>query len=177
MEWHEVGAVQAGPKMLFPMAWSLLPLFGGSILLFTKGGLLPIIFLAAGVMLSFFAVFLGTQIVPGKIDMFVLLVSPFVSFIMFFRPPDIVVLIMALATWILNYKTASLLSRTSATRWRCEWDPRVPLPEVSGAVYFHRRWAARPLMRIKSNIVRGVRIDDRVMLESFEPFTFDDSEQ
>ena len=48
MEWEEFDAPGVGPRMLFPMAWSLLPLTVGLILLVRSDGLWPTSFLAAG---------------------------------------------------------------------------------------------------------------------------------
>ena len=44
MEWEEFDAPGVGPRMLFPMAWSLLPLTVGLILLVRSDGLLPPLF-------------------------------------------------------------------------------------------------------------------------------------
>ena len=160
------------------MAWSLLPLTGGLLLiLFKDGGLLATAFLALGLMLSLIAVWIGTTAVPGRVDMLVLLVSPFVAFSLFFQPPNVVQAFLAIITWTVNYRTASSLSALSGVAYRCEWDPRVPLPELKGATYLHRKWAARPLIRIGSNIVRGVRLDGKIMLESDSPITFTFSEE
>ena len=166
-----------GPKMLFPMAWSLLPLVGGMLLLFYSGGLLATAFLALGIMLSLFAVWIGATSAPGRVDMLVLLISPFSAFALFFQPPEIVQAIVATIVWIINYRTASFLSALSGKAYRCKWDPRVPLPDVQGATYMHRRWAARPLFRIGKNIVRGVRTDSDIMLEADAPITFTFSEE
>jgi len=177
MEWVEVETMGPGPKMLFPMAWSLLPLVGGMLLLFYSGGLLATAFLALGIMLSLFAVWIGATSVPGRVDMLVLLISPFSAFALFFQPPEIVQAIVATIVWIINYRTASFLSALSGKAYRCKWDPRVPLPDVPGATYMHRRWAARPLLRIGKNIVRGVRINSDIMLEADAPITFTFSEE
>ena len=80
MDWEEVEAPGAGPKMLYPMAWSLLPLTVGLILLVRTDGLWPTSFLAAGIMLSLAAVWLGATMVPGRVDMLKLLISPFAAF-------------------------------------------------------------------------------------------------
>ena len=106
-----------------------------------------------------------------------LLISPFVAFSLFFQPPNIIQALLSLTAWTINYRTASSLSALSGVAYRCEWDPRNPLPEVEGATYMHRKWAARPLIRIGSNIVRGVRIDNKIMLESDSPITFTFSEE
>jgi hypothetical protein len=177
MEWEEVSIPGPGPKMLWPMAWSILPLVGGLLLLFQDRGLLASGALALGVMLSLVAVWIGTSAMPGRIDMLVLLVSPFAAFILLFQPPAVVQALLALIPWIINYRIAASLSALSGTAYRCDWDPRIPLPDISGANYMHRRWAARPLIRVGSNIVRGIRIDDRIMLEADSPITFTFSEE
>ena len=51
------------------------------------------------------------------------------------------------------------------------------IPIIDGAKYFHTKWAARPLFRIGNNVVRGIRENDRVMLESDYPFTFNIEEE
>jgi hypothetical protein len=173
MEWEMVEGPKAGPKMLFPLGWSLLPLVTGLIFLFTKGGIFPIALLAVGLMLSLFAVFIGVQLVPGRIDMLHLLVSPFASVIIFFPMPEFAVAIIAIGCWTLNYRLASKLSTLSRTAYRMDWDPQVLLPQLEGAKIFHRRWAARPLMRINGLIIRGVREGNRVLIEADEPIQFD----
>ena len=177
MEWEEVSIPGPGPKMLWPMAWSILPLVGGLLLLFQDRGLLATVFLALGIMLSLLAVWIGTDAMPGRIDMLTLLISPFMAFILLFQPPNIVQAFLAIIPWIVNYRTAATLSALSGTAYRCDWDPRLPLPDVDGATYMHRRWAARPLIRLGSNIVRGVRLDGRIMLEADAPITFIFSEE
>lgn len=114
---------------------------------------------------------------PGRVDMLVLLVSPFAAFSLFFQPPAFVQAIIALTVWTINYRTASFLSALSGKSYRCSWDPRIPLPEISGATYMHKKWAARPLFRIGNNIVRGVRVDNEIMLEADAPITFTFSEE
>jgi hypothetical protein len=173
MEWEKVEGPKAGPKMLFPLAWSLLPLVAGLIFLFTKGGVLPLGLLATGLMLSLFAVFIGAQLVPGRIDMLHLLVSPFASVILFFPMPEIVIALIGIGCWTLNYRLASKLSTLSGTAYRMDWDPQVLLPQIEGAKIFHRRWAARPLMRIDGIIIRGVREGKRILIEADEPIQFD----
>lgn len=177
MEWSEVETPGPGPKMLWPMAWSLLPLIGGLLLLLQDRGLLATSLLALGIMVSLSAVWIGANSNPGRVDMLVLLVSPFTAFILFFQPPNAIQAIMAIIAWSINYRTAAFLSALSGKVYRCDWDPRVPLPDVDGATYFHRKWAARPLFRVASNIVRGVRINEDVMLEADAPITFTFSEE
>ncbi|MBA4694985.1 MAG: hypothetical protein H2066_03945 [Candidatus Poseidoniales archaeon] len=177
MDWVEVETPGPGPKMLWPMAWSLLPLVGGLLLLLRDGSLLATSFLAMGIMLSLIAVWIGTTNMPGRVDMLVLLVSPFGAFILFFQPPEIIQAIIALIIWTINYRTAAFLSALSGKSYRCKWDPRVPLPEVDGATYLHRKWAARPLFRIGSNVVRGIRVGSDIMLESDTPITFTFSDE
>jgi hypothetical protein len=109
--------------------------------------------------------------------MLVLLVSPFAAFILLFQPPAAIQALLALVPWVINYRTAASLSALSGTAYRRDWDPREPLPEITGATYMHRRWAARPLLRVGSNIVRGIRLDDRIMLEADAPITFTFSEE
>ncbi|MBT4982605.1 MAG: hypothetical protein HOM85_06035 [Euryarchaeota archaeon] len=177
MEWEEVSIPGPGPKMLWPMAWSILPLAGGLLLLLQDRGLLATGALALGVMLSLIAVWIGTNAMPGRVDMLVLLVSPFAAFILLFQPPAAIQALLALVPWVINYRTAASLSALSGTAYRRDWDPREPLPEITGATYMHRRWAARPLLRVGSNIVRGIRLDDRIMLEADAPITFTFSEE
>ena len=172
MQWEEVEAAGAGPKMLYPMAWSLLPLTVGFILLIRTGGLLPSFFLAAGIMLSMVAVWLGANFVPGRIDMMKLLISPFAAFSLFFQPPELIQAVIALVVWIVNYRTAAFLSAISVKAFRLDWDPDERLPDIEGAIYFQKKWASRPLFRLGKNMVRGVRIDGQVMLEADAPITF-----
>jgi len=177
MEWEEVSVSGPGPKMLFPMAWSILPLVIGLILLFQDGGLMASVFLAVGIMLSLVAVWIGADAMPGRVDMLVLLVSPFMAFILLFQPPAVIQALLAIIPWVINYRTAAYLSALSGTVYRCDWDPRVPLPDIAGATYMHHRWAARPLIRIGSNMVRGVRLGERILLEADAPITFTFSEE
>ena len=177
MEWQEADVFEAGPKMLYMMAWSLLPLAVGIILLIRSDGLLATAFLALGIMLSLWAVWIGANLLPGRIDMIVMLISPFAAFSLFFQPPEIIQAIIALVVWTINYRTAAFLSAISVKAYRCNWDPEVPLPEVEGATYFHKNWRARPLFRVGKNIVRGVKIGKRVMLEADSPITFNFSEE
>jgi hypothetical protein len=79
--------------------------------------------------------------------------------------------------WTINYRTAAMLSALSGKSYRYDWDPRVPLPDVEGATYMHKKWAARPLFRVGSNIVRGLRSDGKIMLEADAPITFTFSEE
>ncbi len=174
MEWEEFEAPGVGPIMLFPMAWSLLPLTVGLILLVRTDGLWPTSFLAAGIMLSLAAVWLGASNLPGRVDMLKLLVSPFAAFSLFFQPPEIIQAIIALCVWTLNYKTAAYLSAISQKKYRLEWDSEVALPDVHGATFFRRKWAPKPLFRLGQNLVRGVIVDERVMLEADSPITFTD---
>ena len=178
MDWAEVEVPGPGPKMLWPMAWSLLPLVGGLLIILLKdGGLLATFFLAFGLMLSLIAVWLGTNAMPGRVDMLVLLVSPFTAFILFFQPPGFIQAILAIMAWTINYRTAAMLSALSGKSYRYDWDPRVPLPDVEGATYMHKKWAARPLFRVGSNIVRGLRSNGKIMLEADAPITFTFSEE
>ena len=48
--------------------------------------LLATSFLAAGIMLSLFAVWIGATSNAGRVDMLVLLISPFAAFSLFFQP-------------------------------------------------------------------------------------------
>jgi hypothetical protein len=165
MDWYEVEVEGPGPKMLFPMAWSLLPLIAGMITFINHPGLIATSLLSLGIMISCGAVYLGSQKVPGLIDMMVLIISPFSAFILFFQPPIIAQITIAIIVWIVNYRAAAMLSLHAGSMWRCEWDPSVPLPHVDGAIYFTKRWAARPLMRINGIILKGVRDGDKVLLE------------
>ena len=177
MEWQEAEVFEAGPKMLYMMAWSLLPLAFGIILLIRTDGLLPTAFLATGIMLSLWAVWIGANHLPGRVDMLVMLISPFAAFSLFFQPPEIVQALVSLIVWTINYRTAAFLSAIAVKAYRCNWDPEVPLPEVEGATYFHRKWVEKPLFRLGKNVVRGVRIGKRVMLEADAPITFNFSEE
>ena len=172
MEWEEVDIPGAGPKMLYPMAWSLLPIAFGIILMFKMDGLWPTSLLAIGIMLSLFAVWVGTTIVPGRVDMLKLLVSPFAAFSLFFQPPEIVQVILTILVWTLNYRTAAFLSAISLRAYRTDWDEEQKIPDVEGAVIFRRNWSEKPLLRIGKNIVRGVRARGRTMLEADSPVTF-----
>ena len=172
MQWEEFDAPGVGPKMLFPMAWSLLPLTVGLILLVRSDGLLPTFFLAAGIMLSLVAVWRGASKVPGRVDMIKLLISPFAAFSLFFQPPEIIQAIIAVSVWVLNYKTAEFLSEISIKAYRLEWGEDIRIPDVKGATFFRRKWAAKPLFRVGQNLVRGVIHDDKVMLEADSPVDF-----
>ena len=172
MQWEEFDAPGVGPKMLFPMAWSLLPLTVGLILLVRSDGLLPTFFLAAGIMLSLVAVWRGASKVPGRVDMIKLLISPFAAFSLFFQPPEIIQAILAVSVWVLNYKTAEFLSEISIKAYRLEWGEDIRIPDVKGATFFRRKWAAKPLFRVGQNLVRGVIHDGRVMLEADSPVEF-----
>ena len=160
-----------GPKMLFPMAWSLLPLVGGCLLIYQDRGLIVPAMLASGIMISLIAVWIGATISPGRVDFAVLLISPFVAFGLFFQPPEIVQVIAAISVWTINYRTAAILSAISGKAYRLECDPKKPLPKVESARYFHTKWAARPLIKIGKNIVRGVKEGDKIYIESDEPLT------
>lgn len=177
MEWTEVDTVGPGPKMLFPMAWSLLPLVGGLLLFIKSNSLLATSFLAAGIMLSLFAVWIGATSMPGRVDMLVLLISPFAAFSLFFQPPILIQAAIAIIVWTINYRTAAFLSALSGKSYRCKWDPRVPLPDINGATYMHKKWAARPLFRVGANMVRGIRVNNETMLEADAPITFTSSEE
>ena len=172
MQWEEFDAPGVGPKMLFPMAWSLLPLTVGLILLVRSDGLLPTFFLAAGIMLSLVAVWRGASKVPGRVDMIKLLISPFAAFSLFFQPPEIIQAIIAVSVWVLNYKTAEFLSEISIKAYRLEWGEDIRIPDVKGATFFRRKWAEKPLFRVGQNLVRGVIHDDKVMLEADSPVEF-----
>ena len=172
MDWEEVEAPGAGPKMLYPMAWSLLPLTVGLILLVRTDGLWPTSFLAAGIMLSLAAVWLGATMVPGRVDMLKLLISPFAAFSLFFQPPEIIQAIIALIVWTINYRTAAFLSSISIKAYRLEWDPERPLPDIDGATYFYKKWAQKPLFRLGKNMVRGVRSNGKTVIEADEPINF-----
>tara|TARA_B100000287_G_C20158237_1_gene593020 strand:- start:20 stop:559 length:540 start_codon:yes stop_codon:yes gene_type:complete len=173
MQWEEISVPGPGPRMLWPMAWSLLPLVFGMTMVLNRGGLLPIALLASGVMLSFVAVWLGASMVPGVIDMPVLLMSPVVSFLMLFQPHPYLLISMSAFAWLVNYRTADRLSSYSGTRWRIEWDPKILLPEIEGATIFSRRWASRPLMRVEDNLIVGVRDGDRIFIQGLKPLDLD----
>ena len=172
MDWEVVRLDGTYPRMLFPMAWSLLPLVGGCLLIYQDRGLIVPTMLASGIMISLIAVWIGSTMAPGRVDFIVLLISPFAAFGLFFQPPEIIQVIIAISVWTVNYRTASMLSSVSGKAYRIDWDPKKPIPHVDGAKYFHRKWAARPLFRIENNIVRGIRVDDRIMLESDFPINF-----
>ena len=76
--------------------------------------------------------------------MLVLLISPFAIFSIF-PASNLNQNAIALIVWTINYRTASFLSALSGKSYRCKWDPRVPLPDIDGATYMHKKWAARPL--------------------------------
>ena len=84
---------------------------------------------------------------------------------------------IALIVWTINYRTAAFLSALSGKSYRCKWDPRVPLPDIDGATYMHKKWAARPLFRVGANMVRGIRVNDEIMLEADAPINFTFSEE
>ena len=172
MQWEEFDAPGVGPRMLFPMAWSLLPLSVGLILLIKTNGLWPTSFLAAGIMISLAAVWRGATKVPGRVDMIKLLISPFAAFSLFFQPPGIIQAVIALCAWTLNYKTAAYLSAISIKAYRLEWKEDVMIPNVTGATYFRRKWAPKPLFRVGQNLVRGVIHDGKIMLEADSPVIF-----
>jgi len=177
MDWEEVKLPGVGPRMLFPMAWSLLPLVGGCLLILQDRGLIVPILLASGIMISLIAVWIGSSSVPGRVDFLKLLVSPFAAFCLFFQPPELIQVLLAVSVWTMNYRISSMLSSISSKAYRIDWDPSVQIPIIEGAKYFHTKWAARPLFRIGNNVVRGVRENDRVMLESDYPITFNFDEE
>ena len=177
MDWHEVKLDGPGPKMLFPMAWSLLPLVGGCLLIYQGRGLLVPAMLASGIMISLIAVWIGATISPGRVDFAILLISPFAAFGLFFQPPEIVQVIVAISVWTINYRTAAMLSAISGKAYRLEWDPKKPLPMIESARFFHTKWAARPLFRIGKNIVRGVKEGDKIYIESDEPLSYFSDEE
>ena len=51
------------------------------------------------------------------------------------------------------------------------------MPDVEVSHYMPKKWAARPLFRVGSNIVRGLRSDGKIMLEADAPITFTFSEE
>ena len=124
-----------------------------------------------------FAVWIGATSMPGRVDMLVLLISPFAAFSLFFQPPILIQAAIALIVWTINYRTAAFLSALSGKSYRCKWDPRVPLPDIDGATYMHKKWAARPLFRVGTNMVRGIRVNNEIMLEADAPITFTFSEE
>ena len=172
MEWEEFDAPGVGPRMLFPMAWSLLPLTVGLILLVRSDGLWPTAFLSAGIMLSLVAVWLGASKVPGRVDMIKLLVSPFAALSLYFLPPEIIQAFIAVIIWVLDYKTAVFLSEISLKAYRLEWEEDRRIPDVKGATFFRRKWAPKPLFRVGQNLVRGVIHDEKIMLEADFPIDF-----
>ena len=172
MEWEEFDAPGVGPRMLFPMAWSLLPLTVGLILLVRSDGLLPSLFLASGIMLSLIAVWRGASKVPGRVDMIKLLISPFAAFSLFFQPPEIIQALISVSVWILNYKTAEFLSEISLKAFRLEWEEDIRIPDVKGATFFRRKWAPKPLLRVGQNLVRGAIHDGKPVLEADSPVEF-----
>ena len=93
---------------------------------------------------------------------------------MFFQPPEIIQAIIAVSVWILNYKTAEFLSEISIKAYRLEWGEDIRIPDVKGATFFRRKWAAKPLFRVGQNLVRGVIHDGKVMLEADSPVEFSD---
>ena len=173
MRWEEHDIDGPGPKMLFPMAWSLLPLVGGFLLLIKDGeNLLATSFVSAGIMLSLIAVWIGTTQMPGRVDMLVLMISPFSAFALFFQPPFIVQILVAMGAWTVNYRTAAMLSALAGKSYRLDWDVNKQIPHIESAKFFSRKWKPRPLFRLGTNVVRGVKIDGRTMLESDEPIQF-----
>ena len=180
----ERASLAQGQRYLLPstpciwlIAISLETFHGIKASLIKSNSLLATSFLAAGIMLSLFAVWIGATSMPGRVDMLVLLISPFAAFSLFFQPPILIQAAIALIVWTINYRTAAFLSALSGKSYRCKWDPRVPLPDIDGATYMHRKWAARPLFRIGTNMVRGIRVNNEIMLEADAPITFTFSEE
>ena len=175
MDWIDFKPESPGPKMLFPMAWSLLPLIGGTILMLVRnGGILPSVLLASALAFSMMAVFIGAQTLPGKLDMLHLLPSPFVAFIILMQPPPVAAIALAVLTWSWDYRNAALLSRSAGTVYRMDWDVAKPLPQLSGAKIFSRKWAARPLFALNDLKVRGIRVDGRTMIEATSKFSIEE---
>jgi len=175
MDWIEFKPESPGPKMLFPMAWSLLPLIGGTILMLIRdGGILPSVLLASALAFSMIGVFIGANMLPGRLDMLHLLPSPFVAFIILMQPPPTIAIALALITWSWDYRNAALLSRSAGTVYRLNWDVAKPLPVLSGAEMFSSKWAARPLLALGDLKVRGIRIGGRTMIEATRKFNFEE---
>ena len=175
MDWVETKTPSAGTKMLYPMAWSILPIVAGILVMIKLDTIYSSILLAFGMFLSMAAVWLGTTVVPGRVDMLVLLVTPICALSLLFQPPEIVQATVCIGVWIWNYRTASFLSSVSGKAYRYEWDINCELPEIPGARYFQKKWSEKPLIRIDNNIIRGVREDNRYMLEADRPVEFTSS--
>ncbi len=175
MDWVEFKPESPGPKMLFPMAWSLLPLTGGVILMFIRnGGILPSVLLASALAFSMIGVFIGAHTLPGKLDMLHMLPSPFVGFIILMQPPPFVAIALAILVWSWDYRNAALLSRSAGMVYRMEWDVSKPLPQLTGAKLFSRKWAARPLITLDDLKVRGIRVGGIPMIESTKKFSIEE---
>lgn len=174
MDWVEVKTTSAGTKMLYPMAWSILPIVAGILVMLKLDTIYSSILLAFGMFLSMIAVWLGTTVVPGRVDMLVLLVTPIFALSLLFQPPELVQVTACIGVWIWNYRTASFLSIISSKAYRCEWDQNRDLPEINGARYFQKKWAERPLFRVGKNIIRGIKHEGKFMLEADSPIDFMD---
>ena len=169
MDWVEIKTPSAGTKMLYPMAWSILPIVAGILVMIMIDTVYSSILLAFGMFLSMVAVWLGTTVVPGRVDMLVLLVTPICALSLLFQPPEIVQATVCIGVWIWNYRIASFLSSVSGKAFRFEWDRDRELPEIPGARYFQKKWSEKPLFRIDNNIIRGVKDNERCMLEADKP--------
>ena len=175
MDWVEFKPESPGPKMLFPMAWSLLPLSSGVILMIMRnGGILPSVLLASGLAFSMVAVFIGAQTLPGRLDMLHMLPSPFAAFIILMQPPPFAAITLAVIVWCWDYRNASLLSRSAGTVYRMNWDVSEPLPVLPGAKMLSRKWAARPLIELDDLKVRGIRVGGQPVIEATRKFAIEE---
>ena len=177
MNWSKHELPRPGPAMLFPMAWSLLPLAVGILWGLVKGhGILSSSLMALGLLLSMASVAIGTQISPGRLDFIQIIPSPFVAIILLMQPPYLLAVVLCVTFWILDYRHAKLLSMGPFTVYRVEWSPQDALPLIPSAKYSRHTWAASPLFSVGEVKVKGIRINGITYLESTEILSWSESE-
>ena len=177
MNWSEHELPRPGPAMLFPMAWSLLPLVIGVLWgLLKVHGILSSSLMALGLLLSMTSVAIGTQISPGRLDFIQIIPSPFVAIILLMQPPYLLAVVLSVICWIFDYRHAKQLSMGPFTVYRVEWSPQDALPSIPSAKYARRTWAASPLFSVGEVKVKGVRINGMTYLESTGIINLSESE-
>ena len=167
MQWQEHQTERPGPKMLMPMAWSLLPLAIGSILIIIRGSsIFAAGLLSLALLLSMASVAVGSALLPGRLDMLYILPSPFAAIVILMQLNEVLMVVLAISSWYWDYRNASFLSRSAGTVYLCEWDPNDQLVIPDDAVIKETRWAPRILYIHGDMTVRGIRFNGKSMLEA-----------